>query len=269
MLSRKGTYKPFPNLLAFAPDYKTDNPELSKYRSGMDYRSRLFPLPGAKDEVESLSKFFHSNVFMNESATESKFKQLAPNYSIIHLAMHTIIDNKNPMYSKLAFSHSNDSSNDGLLNTYEIYNLQLKARLAVLSSCNSGNGQFSRGEGVMSLARAFIYAGCPSIVMSLWEIEDHSGADIIKNFYNQLNRGKSTDESLRLAKLKFLETADPLTAHPYFWAGYVTIGDTAGIKRYRLIWALAIILLLTATTLLFRRKIVRFLKNRDRIEFLQ
>jgi CHAT domain-containing protein/tetratricopeptide (TPR) repeat protein len=263
MLSRKGKYQPFPKMLAFAPDYKTDNPALARYRSGTDYRSRLFPLPGAIEEVESISRFFSSNIFMGERATESNFKQLASGYSIIHLAMHTIIDNKNPMYSKLAFSHSRDSSNDGLLNTYEIYNLQLKARLAVLSSCNSGNGQFSRGEGVMSLARAFIYAGCPSIVMSLWEIEDRSGAAIIKNFYEQLNRGKRTDESLRLAKLKFLETADPLTSHPYFWAGYVTIGDTSGIKRYRLIWIIGITSIVLLSAFLIRRKMVSVRRSRD------
>jgi CHAT domain-containing protein len=265
MLSRKGNYQPFPNLLAFAPDYKNDNPELSKYRSGNDYRKKLFPLPGAKEEVESIRGFFSSKILMGPSATESNFKKLAPDYSIIHLAMHTIIDNKNPMYSKLAFSFSNDSANDGLLNTYEIYNLQFKARLAVLSSCNSGNGQFSKGEGVMSLARAFIYAGCPSIVMSLWEIEDRSGAEIIKNFYSELSKGKETDHSLRLAKLKFLENADPLTSHPYFWAGFVTIGDTKGVSAWWNVWFIYLLSgLLLSFGIVISWRIIHIRKNQDR-----
>jgi CHAT domain-containing protein/tetratricopeptide (TPR) repeat protein len=265
MLSRKGRYLLFPRLLAFAPDYKNDQLMLFNNRSGVDYRKRLFPLPGAIEEVESLPGFFNSKILMGESATESNFKQMAPAYSIIHLAMHTIIDNKNPMYSKLAFSYAKDTSNDGMLNTYEIYNLQFNARLAVLSSCNSGNGQFSRGEGVMSLARAFIYAGCPSIVMSLWEIEDRSGAEIIKNFYAQLSKGKPTDQSLRLAKLKFLESADPLTAHPYFWAGYVTIGDTKGMGRHWNIWLICLALALFLTSgILIRRKMKPIRKNRGR-----
>jgi CHAT domain-containing protein len=140
--------------------------------------------------------------------------------------MHTIINDSLPMFSKLVFSEPDkNSADDGFLNTYEIYNMKLNARLAVLSACETGSGKLQKGEGVMSLARGFIYAGCPSIVMTLWQVEDKSGVDIMKNFYSYLSKGKRKDVALQMAKLKHLESADPLMAHPHYWLGYVNIGN--------------------------------------------
>jgi hypothetical protein len=81
------------------------------------------------------------------------------------------------------------------------------------------------GEGVISIARGFFYAGCPSVVMTLWEVEDRSGAEIMSEFYRLLNAGKKKPEALRLAKLKHIKDSDPVTAHPHVWLGYVSIGD--------------------------------------------
>jgi len=139
--------------------------------------------------------------------------------------MHTLIDDENPMFSKLVFSDSEDDEDDGFLNTYEIYNLSLNAGLAVLSSCRSGYGALNRGEGVMSLARGFLYAGVPSIVMTNWEVEDKSGAEIMISFYKYLLKGFRKDEALRMARIDFLDNVDMLRSHPYFWGAYVCIGN--------------------------------------------
>jgi CHAT domain-containing protein len=133
------------------------------------------------------------------------------------------------MYSKLAFTQNVDSFEDGFLNTYEIYNMKYNARLAVLSSCKTGYGKIQKGEGVMSLARGFMYAGCPSIVMTLWEVSDRSGAKLMKDFYKSLKKGKNKTVSLREAKLEFLRKADQLKAHPFFWSTYVAIGDSSSL----------------------------------------
>ena len=212
------------DLLAFAPNYindERDETDISTFRSG------LSPLPAVEKEVEYISKFVTSDIFKDEFAQEKDFKELASDYDILHLAMHTILNDTLPMYSRLAFAKpTKNSDDDGWLNTSEIYNMQLRARMAVLSACNTGSGKLQKGEGVMSLARGFLYAGCPSIIMTLWEVEDESGALVMKDFYRMLSQGKSKDEALRLAKLSHIKSADPLKAHPHYWLGYVAVGNS-------------------------------------------
>lgn len=212
------------SLIAFSPQYIANEPRTDRESSKMYYFS---PLPGAGEEVMNVSDHIQTTSFANFLAQENTFKQKAPDFDILHLAMHTIINDSLPMFSKLVFSKSDENSeDDGFLNTYEIYNMKLNARLAVLSACETGSGKLQKGEGVMSLARGFIYAGCPSIVMTLWQVEDKSGVNIMANFYSYLSKGKRKDVALRMAKLKHLESSDPLTAHPHYWLGYVNIGDS-------------------------------------------
>ncbi|MDY6799887.1 MAG: CHAT domain-containing tetratricopeptide repeat protein [Bacteroidota bacterium] len=213
-------------LSAFAPTYNNlDNLTKDALSIRQQYREKLFPLKGIKEEAENVIQIIGGDAYLDFEASEETFKTVAPDYDILHLAMHTIIDDENPMYSKMAFTQKNDTLEDGLLNTYEIYSMKLNSRMSVLSSCNSGSGKLQRGEGVISLARGFIYAGCPSIIMTLWPVEDKSGVDLMTRFYQNLKNGQNKAEALRQAKLDFLENADPLKAHPYFWAGYVVIGD--------------------------------------------
>lgn len=210
-------------LLIFSPEYNINNPRKDS-ETGKFYR--LAALPGARDEIISISKYISSTSYSDKKAQEDIFKKDAASYDILHLAMHTIINDSLPMYSKLVFSKPEvTSSDDGCLNAYEVYNMKLNARLAVLSACETGSGKLQGGEGVMSMARGFIYAGCPSVVMTLWQVEDKSGVNIMSDFYRYLSKGKRKDVALRMAKLNHLENSDPLTAHPHFWLGYVTIGN--------------------------------------------
>ncbi|MCF6359049.1 MAG: CHAT domain-containing protein, partial [Draconibacterium sp.] len=143
-----------------------------------------------------------------------------------------------PMFNKLLFS-------DEELSSAEIYLIKNKANLVVLSACNTGSGQLKKGEGIMSLARGFFYAGCPSIIMSLWEVEDQSGTQIMGSFYKNLKKGKTKDESLRQAKLEYLEGANSRRAHPHYWLGYVCIGDNSPLyKSYDFYFFSLLILLL-------------------------
>ena len=211
------------SLLVFSPQYNSQESRIDP-ETAVSYF--LSPLPGAKDEVKGISKFVSSVSFVDDEAQENTFKEEAPQFDILHLAMHTIINDSVPMLSKLVFSKPDQkSTDDGFLNAYEIYNMKLNARLAVLSACETGTGKLQRGEGVMSMARGFIYAGCPSIVMTLWQVEDKSGVKIMEDFYKYLSKGKRKDVALRMAKLNHLNNSDPLTAHPHFWLGYVNIGN--------------------------------------------
>ena len=109
--------------------------------------------------------------------------------------------------------------------------MKMNAQMAVLSSCSSGFGKMKKGEGMMSLARGFIYAGCPSIVMTLWQVTDKSSSEMMTSFYKYLKKGRSKQEAMRLAKIDFLSKADDLTSNPYFWSGFVVLGDNSPIYR--------------------------------------
>ena len=191
------------------------------------------PLEGAKNEVKNIKEIFRTDSWMDKKATEKNFIDNATDYAILHLAMHTILDDANPMYSKLVFYQEDEpeSEEDNLLNTYELFDLTLNAELAVLSACNTGYGKLQRGEGIMSLARGFLYAGVPSIMMTLWPIDDAATAEMMRYFYQNLAKGKKKDIALRDAKLKFLESSGMLNSHPHFWASFVSIGPDDAISH--------------------------------------
>jgi CHAT domain-containing protein len=212
------------NLLAFAPSYENISDSNSTASSDVrDYLKSIKPLPGAAEEVNTISTIFDGDVFKGKNATLKNFKDNTSDYGILHLAMHTMIDDENPMYSKLAFEQS--EGDNGLLNTYELYNMQINSQLSVLSACKTGSGKLVKGEGMLCLARGFMYAGCPSLVMTLWEINDKSGSELMKSFYGYLSEGKAKDEALRLAKIDYISNSDNLKANPYYWAGYINFGN--------------------------------------------
>jgi CHAT domain-containing protein len=144
--------------------------------------------------------------------------------------MHSLVNNSQPTLSKLVFYQNNDSLEDGMLNTYELFSMDLNAGLAVLSACNTGSGKLLKGEGIMNLARGFIFAGVPGIVMTMWSVDDESSARIVQKFYEYLQDGMPKDEALRQAKLDLLAEGDPLRSHPFYWAAYVNIGDNSPMK---------------------------------------
>jgi CHAT domain-containing protein len=229
----------------------------------------LAPIKGTTEEIQTISGEFKTKKRIGEQATEEYFKKHAGKYGILHLAMHTIIDNENPLYSKLVFSApGKDSQEDGYLNTYELFRLRLPGYLAVLSACNTGGGKLEKGEGIISLARGFFYAGIPSVLMTLWEVEDHSSANLMKLFYTNLKAGYPNDIALQRAKLSYLDEAGKLQSHPYFWAGYVSIGKTArmeynSIKKpvKNFLFALPIALIIIAFYFLFINRRVFFRKK--------
>jgi len=221
-------------VLAFAPIYAglveiNPNKPTTRQQKYLD----LPMLVGVTDEVNNISKIQKTDAYYNFSAKESVFKEMAGRYKILHLAMHTVVDNNDPMLSKLVFTQTPDGEEDGMLNTYEIYNMKLNSSLTVLSSCSSGYGKIQPGEGVQSLARGFAYAGCPSILMTLWEVGDLSTVTMMTDFYKYLNKHLTKPQALRESKLNFLNSSDELQSNPYFWASYVVIGDSSPLFPFR------------------------------------
>jgi CHAT domain-containing protein len=134
-----------------------------------------------------------------------------------------VVDEKNPELSRI-FLQSGNSNEDGNLYSGEIYNLQLNANLVTLSACQTGLGKISKGEGVIGLSRALVYAGAKNIIVSFWSVADESTSELMQNFYKELlnkNNGNYT-ASLRNAKLSLI--ASEKYAAPYYWAPFILIG---------------------------------------------
>ncbi|MBS4056616.1 MAG: CHAT domain-containing protein [Bacteroidales bacterium] len=220
--------------IAFVPDYSETN-RLRTVVADNEWDkkvSSLRPLPYALMESENVLNILKGKLLSGKQASKAEFIQRANNYEILHLAMHTQINDENPLYSRLIFNPDSDSIDHFSLSTYELYNLKLNANLVVLSACNTGWGNLQQGEGIMSLTRGFIYAGVPSIVMTTWEVHDQSGAELMSDFYTNLSEGRKKDDALKQAKIDFLQQSNKLQSHPYFWSTYVLIGDPAPLKLH-------------------------------------
>ncbi len=240
------------NLIAFAPVYTREIYIDSLSVKRQAGREILYDLPFARMEAEYVTDISDGSLYVSDNARESVFKAEAGKYDIIHLAMHTYLNDQNPMTSAMIFSQDEDIPEDGLLNTYEVYGIPLRARMVVLSSCNTGSGTLSSGEGILSLARGFLYSGSQSVVMSMWEIEDRSGTDIVKMFYEDLLKGKSKSRALKNARSVYLTNASQLKSHPYFWSSLVVYGDNSPVYPRRIITLLSIcILIITVPALYF------------------
>jgi CHAT domain-containing protein len=163
--------------------------------------------------------------------------------------------------SELVFAPETKDTGSNVLHTYEVYGLNLNADMVTLSACNTGSGKLQKGEGIMSLARGFIYAGVPSVVMTLWEVQDKSGYEIMRRFYQHLKDGHPKDVALQKAKIEFIKGSNMLKAHPYFWSSYILSGDSSTLQINESAWninyaAFAIIIaaILLASLIFLKRK---------------
>ncbi len=227
-------------ILAFAADYPKEpkakssgnDEKLDKQRS---LRDILRPIPAARQEVEILQQQFKGLFAFEQEANEAFFKANANNYSVIHLAMHGLLNKEHPPLSSLAFTDVSDNREDNFLQAHEISKLDLNANLVVLSACETGYGRFYAGNGIASLAQAFAFAGVPSLVVSLWQVNDASTSVIMQLFYENLSKGMDKAEALQQAKISYIDkVGNPIAAQPAFWAAFVQIGDSRPIKLKRI-----------------------------------
>lgn len=212
-------------LVAWAPNFAAVNASISAKMKIED----LIELPGAIEEATSIAQLFDGQVWAKEKATELAFKEQSPNYDVIHIATHGILNDEDPLFSSLVLVPEGDE--DGILHTHELFNMQLNAELAVLSACNSGSGKLTRGEGVISIARGFAYAGVPNIVMTKWQVSDFTTKIIMGNFYRNLQKGMHKDEAMQQAKLLFMKTYldKPKVLAPFYWGAFVVMGNNSPV----------------------------------------
>lgn len=234
MQQKKHRQPPAREMLAMAPYAATDT-ILSSHLDQSDWLASvrsdtLAPLPWSRIELDSLQGIFHTDAFYGEGATEERFTERAAGYRILHLSTHGKADSRVGDYSYLAFAPLPDSLENELLYVRDLYNLSLNADLVTLSACETATGELQRGEGIISLARAFAYAGAKSIATTLWQVNDRSTQELMVSFYRYLYAGLPKDESLRRAKLDYLAGHSGSAAHPFYWAAVIGIGDMGAME---------------------------------------
>ena len=192
----------------------------------------LDPLPEAGEEVKTLARLYgasRSKVYLGAEAREDRVKSEAGQAGILHFTTHGTLNNASPMYSYLTLAEGGPND-DGLLEAWELMQLDLKAELAVLSACETARGRIGGGEGVIGFSWAMFIAGVPSIVVSQWKVESAGTRDLMVNFHRSLispsgpKQTKPTkSDALRQAALKLMR--NPETSHPFYWAGFVLVGE--------------------------------------------
>lgn len=234
------------SMTAFAPVFSSDLKEsyreqLTDSIAGDEAYLSLLSQPFTQDLTGELKKEFGARVFLKEDATKQNFLENAQSNSILHIGTHAVSDNLRPELSQLVFAKDNANFEEGnIVYAHEIYGAHLPSELTVLTACETGKPGFQPGEGMISLAHAFNYAGSESLMTSLWKIDEASSAVIVKSFYEYLNEDFPKDEALRKAKLDYLQTAEGRTLAPQYWAGLVIMGDVRPIPmetNKRLWWA--------------------------------
>ena len=202
------------------------------FAEGILRGGRLAKLANSESEVKAIGKALsrsENSILTGDEATEENLKANAEEYSIIHLATHFLINDSQPLYSKIVLAQRDKEKEDGYLQTYEVFNMNLNADLVVLSACNTGLGKLRKGEGVIGVSRAFLYAGVPSMLASLWSVDDQSTSIIMKNFYEHLQAGSNKRQALRRAKIEYLTSSEGVKKDPFYWAPFVLIGDWSSV----------------------------------------
>lgn len=193
----------------------------------------LRQLPSAEREVNALGQLYgreRSRVLVGPQAREAAVKAEASKYRVLHFATHALLEDRNPMYSRILLASEPDgSSEDGLLEAWELMKLDLSADLTVLSACQTARGRVAPGEGMIGMSWALFVAGCPAVVVSQWEVDSERSTELMVEFHRNLvgsrpagRRSPTKAEALRQAALKLLR--GPYN-HPAYWAGFILIGD--------------------------------------------
>jgi CHAT domain-containing protein/uncharacterized protein HemY len=183
---------------------------------------QLTSLPGAELEANAIAKLFKTQSLIGNQATETEVTKRLSQARLIHLATHGLFNDIQGLNSAIALApgNKNNEKSDGLLTAGEILDLKLNAELVVLSACDTGRGKIS-GDGVIGLSRSLISAGTPSVLVSLWAVPDAPTAELMTEFYQNLQKSPDKAQALRQAMLKTMKQHP----NPSAWAAFTLIGE--------------------------------------------
>jgi CHAT domain-containing protein len=192
---------------------------------------QLPPLPGTRVEADQIAKLARTSgakadVWLGLDANEARLETTdVKSYRVLHIATHGLLDAERPQFTGLVLSLIGNKTGDGFLRTDEIFNLGLNSRLVMLSACETGLGKQKKGEGVIGLTRAFLYAGTPTVGVSLWSVNDNSTAQLMTDFYKRLLATPDGSPSTAMRGAQTAMIAGKKYASPYYWAPFVLVGE--------------------------------------------
>jgi CHAT domain-containing protein len=185
-----------------------------------DLQDPTLNLRYAEREVRAIGGLFSEAVVLTrQAATKIKSREESSRYPLLHFATHAELDEADPLGSAIRLAPS--QNDDGRLEVQEIFGLNLHSSMVVLSACETALGKLSRGDEITGLTRAFIYAGTPSIITTLWRVSDRASYELMREFYRHLKAGEDKARSLRQAQLAMLQRRP----HPYYWAAFQLTGE--------------------------------------------
>jgi CHAT domain-containing protein/Flp pilus assembly protein TadD len=202
------------------------NPSMPFVPSAPGEKPQQLPsLPGAETEAKAIAEVLHTKPLIGNKATKSTVEQLMSKARIIHLATHGLLDDVRGLGSAIALAPDSSYKEEigkvnGLLTAEEILDLKLNAELVVLSACNTGRGKIT-GDGVIGLSRSLISAGVPSVLVSLWSVPDAPTAQLMTEFYQNLQKNPDKAQALRQA----MRTIMKQHPNPKDWAAFTLIGE--------------------------------------------
>lgn len=230
MAARRGPIReearPEPGLLLAVGNPTLDSAAASGFAAYYRTASTLGPLPHAELEVDAVRLLYgpsHCQVLKRQEATESRTKAAMGHAGVVHFATHGLLDDRNPMYSRLALARGGEPTEDGWLETWEIARLDIHADLVVLSACETARGRIGDGEGVVGMAWSFFVAGAKSTLATQWKVESEHTAHFMIRFHEGLKAHMDKARALREAQLRSIR--DPRHRHPFYWAAFVLFGS--------------------------------------------
>jgi CHAT domain-containing protein/predicted negative regulator of RcsB-dependent stress response len=191
----------------------------------------LARLAGTRAEAEQILKLAkasgtQADVWLDLDASEDNVDARdISKYRILHVATHGLLNAERPQFTGLVLSLVGNKTEDGFLRTDEVFNLKLGSPLVMLSACETGLGKEKRGEGVMGLTRAFMYAGAPTVGVSLWSVADKSTADLMTDFYKRLLASKTASPATAMRDAQLAMISGKKYSAPFYWAPFVLVGD--------------------------------------------
>lgn len=219
LVFNKTKNKSFGNgLLAFAPTFEGNSLGLTSLHNN-------------QAEIDTVIKTMGGLGFKKAEALEEVYAKYCGDAQVVHFSTHGILNDRYPEYSYLAFTERPDSVENELLFVSEIYSQPIQSELVVLSACQTASGKLYRGEGLASIGQAFFQAGAESLVASLWNVDDKQAPGIMSDFYQHLKLGQPKSMALWSAQNAYIAKSSFLKAHPYYWAGFVSMGDPSTLTQ--------------------------------------
>ncbi|MEM8900385.1 MAG: CHAT domain-containing tetratricopeptide repeat protein, partial [Bacteroidota bacterium] len=215
-----------------APEYQRPSEQYLAIAPVFKESEQYAYLQFSEEEVNYISKRLDSgrNLLFQE-ASKSSFLNILGNrlYKILHFSTHAEMNDEVPMDSHIVMS---DNEHDHKLSLADLYAMRLNADMVVLAACETAGGKLQQGEVIISMARGFAYAGCRSLLASLWKVNHFSTSQIMQNYYASLYYGESKDHALQAARIEFLDTYKGINGHPFYWAAFTPIGNMEPVLKH-------------------------------------